>query len=205
MDNEIRNISSIPRFPAVLTLASCCCQAVSVQVVRADALSLGCDGLVTGPPGFRNPLPWIFPEYFETAEHQYGKSNRYTPSKDCPRWWVDSFATEALLPSVVPAPAAASPLKHVGIVLAKSEALAPIARSVRETLGILVGLGCEAIAITNLRKMKDEATAIVEGLRDFAERNPSTSLRVFLCDRTDGKQFAERLHLLFLQNRDLWR
>lgn len=192
-----------------LVLAACTLRQISIEVVRGDALSLGCDGVVTGPEGMRKCLPTIFPTFFDTGPYEWEPPSALLFGKT-KSWW----GGVAGLPSFENAPPAASPLKHIAIVRTTKQWKLPqpagmaerfsVAGNVRESLGHLVSVGCRRVVVTFFRNEHDEATDILTGIRTFADQNPGLSLEICLCDTNDPVAFINRLKLLYLQNVDLW-
>ena len=192
-----------------LVLAACTLRQISIEVVRGDALCLGCDGVITGPEGIRKCLPSISPAFVGYGRGECEAAPGTQPGKS-PLWW----SGVAGLPHFEPAPSDASPLKHMAIVRttkqrligfsAEQVARCSVAGNVRESLGYLVSIGCSRVVITFFRNENDEASDIVTGIRVFSENNPDVSLELCLCDTNDPVAFVKRLHLLYLRNVDLW-
>ena len=192
-----------------VVLAACTLRHISIEVVRGDALGLGCDGVITGPEGMRKCLPTISPAFVGYERGECEASPETQPGKST-SWW----SGVAGKPHFEPAPSAASPLKHMAIVRTTKQRLigfsaeqvdrCSVVGNVRASLGHLVSVWCSRVVITFFRNENDEASDIVTGIRVFSENNPDVSLELCLCDTNDPVAFVKRLHLLYLRNIDLW-
>jgi hypothetical protein len=186
-----------------LIIAECVCHGLRIGIVRGDVMDLNCDGIICGPPRGANPLAVLFPELMSPRRNVLDRVVPL-PGERCPSDWLK----ESEVPLMIAPPCVELGLRGIALVNTDPRGSARyqrdhrrdsmMAKAVRLAIGRLyLECGCRRLGLVAPQRWRGIASAIMVGVRQFAEDHPDSRAELLLCDHNDPRAFAKRIHHLF--------